>query len=261
MSKSIKSKTPSVIPNGSFAARHNDKDKQAYSLTETAFLESQIPLLDKLETFPRFATKRSIARFIAKQEIYKQILNVTGIIVECGVFNGAGVFTWAQLSNIFEPTNYTRKIVGFDTFEGFPDVNTELDNSGVLTSKVGDLKGSSLKELGLSLEKYNNERHLSHIKNVEFVQGDFMETADEYLLKNSHTIVSLLYLDFDLYEPTKKALEIFLPRMPRNSIVAFDEINCESFPGETKAFDEIMGIKNYEINRFSYDPWISYVKL
>ncbi len=249
------------LPNGTFGARHNEKDKQAYSLTERAFVESRISLLDKLESFPRFATKRSIARFIAKQEIYKQILNTTGVIVECGVFNGAGLFTWAQLSNIYEPTNYTRKIVGFDTFEGFPHIDDEKDNSGVLVSKAGDLRGSSLDELTLSADKYNNERQLSHIKNVQFVQGDFMKTADRYLEENSHTIVSLLYLDFDLYEPTRKALEVFLPRMPRGSIVAFDEINCDSFPGETKAFDEVMGIRNHEIRRFAFDPWISYIKL
>lgn len=250
-----------ITPNGVFEDRHSIKDKSSYALTEDAFLKSKIPLLDKLEAFPRFSTKRSIARFIVKHEIYKKILQTTGIIVECGVFNGAGLFTWAQLSNIYEPTNYTRKIVGFDTFCGFPDVNDEMDNSGVLKSKIGDLTGSGLEEIHLSIEKYNNERHLSHIPNVELVQGDFMETSTAYLNKNSHTIISLLYLDFDLYEPTKKALETFLPRMPKGSIVVFDEINCNSFPGETQAFDSVMGIKNYKINRFPFDPWISYIEL
>lgn len=249
------------IPNGSFENRHSTKDKYTYRLTEDAFLKSQIPLLDKLEAFPRFSTKRSIARFIAKHEIYKKILPITGIIVECGVFNGSGLFTWAQLVNIYESTNYTRKIVGFDTFSGFPEVNDVIDNSGVLKSKAGDLNGSSLEELLFSVEKYNNERQLSHIKNIELIQGDFMDTSTSYLDKNPHSIISLLYLDFDLYEPTKKALETFLPRMPKGSVVAFDEINCNSFPGETKAMNDIMGIKNYRINRFPFDPWISYIEL
>jgi hypothetical protein len=251
----------SGIPNGSYSERHSEKDKNAYSLTERAFLESSVPLLDKLEAFPRFSTKRSIARFLAKQEIYKQIMHTAGIIIECGVFNGSGLFTWAQLSNIFEPTNYTRKIVGFDTFEGFPTVNHDIDNAGVLKSKPGDLKGSSLDELTLSAEKYNQERHLSHIKNILFIKGDFLVTADRFMAENPHTVVSLLYLDFDLYEPTRKALEVFLPRMPRGSIVAFDEINCDSFPGETRALDDVIGIKNYEIHRFHFDPWISYIRL
>lgn len=248
-------------PNGTLESRHSAKDRSAYSLSEEAFTRSSVPLIDKLEAFPRFATKRSLARFLVKHELFKKVIGTTGIVVECGVFNGAGLFTWAQLSNIYEPTNYTRKIVGFDTFSGFPSVDEERDNTGVLRSKPGDLKGSPLDELALSIDKFNSERHLSHIPNMELVQGDFMQTADAYLARNPQTIVSLLYLDFDLYEPTRKALELFLPRMPRGAIVAFDEINCDSFPGETRAMDEVMGIGKHRIQRFPFDPWISYIEL
>src|SRR5579862_4640377 len=130
-----------ILPNGVFEARHTDRDRSAYSLAQESFEQASIPLLDKLEAFPRFTTKRSIARFLAKNEIFKQVLDVAGVIVECGVLNGGGLFTWAQLSNIYEPVNYTRKIIGFDTFEGFPSVHT-TDNTGVLESKKGDLRGS-----------------------------------------------------------------------------------------------------------------------
>ena len=249
-----------AIPNGAYAGRHSGADRDAYRLAQDAFETSSIPLLDKLESFPRFATKRSLARFMAKQRLFEKILDINGIIVECGVFNGAGLFTWAQLSNIYEPVNYNRKIVGFDTFAGFPSVH-KSDNEGVLRSKVGDLKGSPLSELELSVRKYNAERHLSHIANIEFVKGDFNVTAPGFLKKNPHTVVSLIYLDFDLYEPTKKALDVFLPRMPKGAVVAFDEINCESFPGETKALNDVMGIGNHRINRFPFDPWISYIQL
>ena len=253
--------TNKYFPNGVFEGRHSSKDLDAYQLVTEAFEKSQIPLIDKLESFTRFSTKRSLARFIAKEKLFSQILNINGVVVECGVFNGAGLFGWAQLSNIFEPVNYTRKILGFDTFEGFPSVSPEHDNTGVLESKKGDLRGSTLEELNLSIQKYNGERHLSHIKNVELIQGDFTITAEKYLEKNPQTIISLLYLDFDLYAPTKKALELFLPRMPKGAIVAFDELNCESFPGETRALNEVVGIGKYEIKRFTFDPWISYIVL
>jgi len=88
-----------------------------------------------------------------------------------------------------------------------------------------------------------------------------METSTAYLNKNQHTLVSLLYLDFDLYEPTKKALEVFLPRMPQGSIIAFDELNCESFPGETLAMLEMLDIGTHKLERSHIDPWISFVQL
>ena len=118
-----------------------------------------------------------------------------------------------------------------------------------------------MEEIQASVEKYNAERHLAHIPNVELIKGDFERTANEYLDQNPHTMVSLLYLDFDLYVPTRKALEVFLPRMPKGSIVAFDEINCPSFPGETKALNDVLGIRNHRIERFALDPWISFIVL
>ena len=249
------------IPVGAYSDRHAAKDLSSYDLAQRSFADSSIALLDKLEAFPRFSTKRSIARFLAKTEIYKKIVGTTGVIIECGVFNGAGLFTWAQLSNIFEPVNYTRKVIGFDTFSGFPSVNEQADNSGVLVSKAGDLCGSPMSEILASVDKLDSERALSHIPLVSLIPGDVAETVPEFIERNAHTIDSLLYLDFDLYEPTRIALETFLPRMPKGAIVAFDEINCESFPGETRALDEVMGIGNCQIRRFPFDPWVSYIQL
>ena len=249
------------IPNGVYENRHSERDKIAYRLTEEAFNAATIPTIDKLEAFTRFSTKRSIARFLVKHEIFKRIQTVNGSIIECGVFNGSGLFSWAQLSNIYEPSNHSRKIIGFDTFAGFPGVLESKDNAGVQQSKQGDLTGSAYDQILLSVNKSNSERHLAHIPNIQLIVGDFMETSTVFLEKNQHLLVSLLYLDFDLYEPTKKALEVFVPRMPKGAIIAFDELNCESFPGETLAMLETLDIKACKLERSSIDSWISYIQL
>lgn len=244
-------------PGGISPDRHSATDVRSYELTRVAFEASRIELIDRLEAFPRFASKRSLARFLCRHELYRRVLDVNGAIVECGVFNGAGLFTWAQLANIYEPVNYTRKIVGFDTFEGFPDVS-ERDGSDW---REGDLRGEPRAMLELSIEKFNAERHLSHIPLIELVEGDFLRTGPAYVERNPHFLVSLLYLDFDLYEPTKAALECFLPRMPKGALVCFDELNCESFPGETEAMLEAFDLTRHSIRRFPTDPWISYIEL
>ena len=79
--------------------------------------------------------------------------------------------------------------------------------------------------------------------------------------RNPHTIVSLLYLDFDVYEPTRIALENFIPRMPKGAIIAFDELNAPNWPGETLAVLETVGIRNLRIERFQFDTLISYAVL
>ncbi|MCX6248479.1 MAG: class I SAM-dependent methyltransferase [Bacteroidetes bacterium] len=249
-----------IEKSGFNAKRHSRNDLESYELAVTAFEASETPVFDKLEAFARFSTKRSIARFLCKHEIFKGIINTNGVIIECGVFNGGGLFTWAQLSNIFEPTNYTRKIVGFDTFEGFNSVSQHDANTDK-NPGIGDLKGVGIEEFRLSIDKVNKERHLSHIPNIELIKGDFLKTGEEYLKNNKHLLVSLLYLDFDLYEPTKKALDLFLPRMSKGAIVCFDQLNCPNFPGETTAMLESFDLKSYKLNRSNIDPWISWIVL
>jgi hypothetical protein len=249
-----------TVPAGTSAQRHSERDQRGYELVRDAFAASTLDPLEKLEAFPRFATKRSLARFLAKAELFQKALHVAGSVVECGVFNGAGLFTWAQLSSIYEPVNHTRKIIGFDTFTGFPSV-TDADHGDGHVWQPGDLCGDELAALRLSVEKLDAERALGHIPQIDLVAGDFCETAPAYVAANPHLVVALLYLDFDLYEPTKVALETFLPRMPKGALLCFDELNCANFPGETQALLEAVGLRGLALRRFPTDPWISYAEL
>jgi hypothetical protein len=78
---------------------------------------------------------------------------------------------------------------------------------------------------------------------VKLIKGNACLTIPSFLQDNKHVIVSLLYLDLDIYEPTKVALKHFLSRMAKGSIIAFDELNWKSFPGETIAALEEIGTK------------------
>ena len=78
---------------------------------------------------------------------------------------------------------------------------------------------------------------------------------------NPHLLVSLLFLDFDLYEPTKVALDSFLPRMSKGAVLAFDEINSARWPGETQALLEAMDLRRHRIQQFPMDPNIAYIVL
>jgi hypothetical protein len=218
--------------------------------------------VEKIDAFPKFATRQSIAKFLTKYEIFKQVLDVNGSIVEGGVLHGGGTLAWAKLSSILEPVNHTRKIIGFDTFSGFPSVSDE-DLKGGTSSHfhVGGLTGSPKEDVEKAIELYDLNRPLKHIPKIELVEGDACVTPQQYLLDNPHLVVSILYLDVDLYEPTKALIEAFLPRMPKGSIIAFDELNAKMFPGETLAVAELIGINNLRIQRFPFDSYVSYAVL
>ena len=120
------------------------------------------------------------------------------------------------------------------------------------------MTGSTYENVLDAVRVYDINRPISHIPKIELVKGDLCITADDYLKENPHLVVSLLYLDVDLYVPTKKALEVFVPRMPKGAIIAFDELNAKEFPGETVAFNEYFGLNNAKIERFTFDPYFSY---
>lgn len=243
------------------------KNQSADDLTQfqqmnDLFLGSHGSLVEKLDAFPKFATRQSLAKFLTKYEIFKQVLDVNGSIVEGGVLHGGGTLAWAKLSSILEPINHTRKVIGFDTFSGFPSVAAE-DLTGGTSSHfhVGGLTGSPKEDVEKAIRLYDVNRPLKHIPKVELVEGDACLTAQQYLQDNPHLVVSVLYLDVDLYEPTKALIEAFLPRMPKGSIIAFDELNAKMFPGETVAVADAIGINNLYIKRFPFDSYVSYAVL
>jgi len=219
----------------------------------------------KLNNFEKYVKRQALSRFIARYEIFKLIKNVKGSIIECGVHHGGGVMSWAKLSANLEPYSIHRKIIGFDTFEGFPSVSTKDDSkyeNQSLQKNGFSTQYNAYDELLDVIEEYDENRFLNQFNKIELIKGDATKTIPEYVNTNKHLLVALLFLDFDLYEPTKVALDALLSRIPKGGVIAFDEINNQYWPGETMALlDKFININNLEIKKFEFDPNIAYIKL
>jgi hypothetical protein len=222
-------------------------------------------VLTRLRDFPKYVPRQNLSSFLAKNELFKEIMSVHGHIVECGVFMGGGLLTWAQLSAIYEPYNHVRRVVGFDTFAGFPKLSEEDKQprgAEMDFAKVGGLAVVGIEaDIKRATELYDLNRPIGHVPRIELVKGDASKTIPAYVEENRHLVVALLYLDFDLYEPTLAALKTFLPRMPKGAVIAFDELNQKQWPGETLAVLDTIGISNLRIRRFPFTPQISYAVL
>ena len=235
-----------------------DQERAYKDQLETYFDRSIGTNVEKLQNFAKYVPRQSLGYFLTRYEIFKRVLCVQGSVVECGVYLGGGLMTFAQLSAILEPVNHQRKIIGFDTFEGFPEVH-EIDRAGQSPyAHPGGLAVDSMDDLYEAITLFDANRNIGHIPKVELVRGDARVSVPEYLEKNPHTIVSLLYLDIDLYEPTKVALDHFLPRIPKGGIIAFDELNSSIWQGETQAAMEAVGISNLRLVRTPFESCICY---
>jgi hypothetical protein len=219
------------------------------------------PFEKKIEAFPKYVKRQNITRLLAQYEIFKRILPVKGSIVECGVFRGATLMGWAHLSAMLEPVNLTRRIYGFDTFEGFPSVSEKDRAAQTAQVAPGALYSNSHDELTEILQVYDSTRFLGHIQKVQLVKGDAAKTIPEFVAQNQQLVISLLFLDFDLYEPTKIALEQFVPRMPKGAVLAFDELDNPLWPGETRAMLEHCAGRRLPLQRLEFDPYIGFAVL
>jgi hypothetical protein len=142
---------------------------------------------------------------------------------------------------VYEPYNPHRRIVGFDTFTGFPDVtNIDTTNPGAVVGRFG-LAEDYPNHLREVLEVHEQGEHLGHIQRTLIVQGDVRETLPRYLVDNPHTILALAYFDLDLYEPTRDMIETIRPYLTQGSVLAFDELAHAKWPGETVALRDTLG--------------------
>jgi len=226
------------------------------------FEKSPCPTETKLANFTKYVRRQNIARFLALYEIFKRQLRIKGSVVECSVHHGGSLMSWAKISSTLEPYNYHRKIIGFDTFQGFPQVS-DIDKMGRVDVKAGMFgeEYAVYDELTEAIREYDANRFINHIAKIELVRGDANETIPRYLKENKYLLVSLLFLDFDIYEPTVTALNSFLPRMAKGAIIAFDELNNPDWAGETMAVLEHLDLKKYQLECFEFEPNISFLQL
>lgn len=220
---------------------------------------SPLPDTELVHNLGLYLTRQTFSRLLFLAELYQQIVPVHGVAMEFGVRWGQNLALLHALRGMYEPYNYNRKIIGFDTFSGFPAVTPE-DGGQVRAGDygVGENYQPYLQQI---LELHEADSPLAHRRKFELVAGDATETLPAYLVRQPETVVAFAYFDFDLYAPTKACLAAIRPRLTKGSIVAFDELNTPEFPGETQAFQEVLGIENYALRRSTFNPLISYVVL
>ena len=223
------------------------------------YLQNPIPESEKLANLPLFLNRIILSRVLFLDKMYQKIINTQGVIMEFGVRWGSNLASLIMLRAMYEPYNVYRKIIGFDTFEGFPSID-EKDGKDIMI-QVG---GHGLTEqyenyLSKILEYHEAASPIPHIKKFELIKGDATKTVRQYLKNNPETIISFAYFDFDLYLPTKECLIAIRDSLSKGAIVAFDELNYPKFPGETIAFKEVFGLNNFKIWRDPNSSTVSYI--
>ena len=168
---------------------------------------------DALKTFDaRAATMRLLA-----EQIHEE--NIPGDVAELGVFRG----DFAVLINAAFPD---RTIHLFDTFEGFPARDVELEQTQNLSrAKTGDFSETAQDIV---------EKRLPCREQAVFHKGYFPETFRSCMEKT----FAFVSVDADLYAPTAAALPLFFDRLAPGGVLLIHDVNSTQFSGAGKAVRE-----------------------
>lgn len=196
--------------------------------------------------------RQTLSRILYYAKLYEKIITVPGVICEFGCLYGATLSLLQNLRGIYEPYNYTRTIVGFDTFSGLSSIDPK-DGAAVKEGDFSTVKNYP-KILEAILALHESFSPLDHIKKSEVVVGDVSKTLPIWLEQNQHAVVSMAIFDMDIYKPTKDALKLILPRLTKGSVLVFDELSTKRFPGESLAVNEVLGFNNLRLHRDPHAP-------
>lgn len=198
-------------------------------------------------------TRLGLSRVLYYYDLYRKILDTPGCICEFGVRFGDTLSLFTNLRGILEPYNYTRRVIGFDTFEGFPSVNPSMDTTA---HEIGECTVPVGYEVHLDaiLDLHEKMAPVAHIKKHELIKGDASTTFRQWLKSNPQVCIAMAILDMDLYDPTLAVLKDLLPHMPKGSLLVFDEFSYPYFPGEAVAVKEVLGLHNLRLHMNPHQP-------
>jgi len=193
---------------------------------------------------------KRFAKALAQYELYKSIVHLPGNIIECGVLKGASLIRFLTFREIMESL-YSRKIVGFDTFDRFPHQDDKVDQKFIDQFESAAGRGISKAELAKVLEHKG-------FGNYELIEGDVSETIPEYVALHPELKISLLHIDVDVYKPSALILEHLFERVVSGGLVVFDDYSTVA--GETRAVDELISASGLHIEKLPISHVPSFVR-
>jgi hypothetical protein len=221
----------------------------------TALVEKhKISPIELLANFPIYTRRVTLKRVLAYYDLYRQTIGIPGDIIELGIFRGNSLMMFANFLEAREIGNRTKKVIGFDNFEGFKELTPE--DGGEVSRLQKQAGGFSPKEyyeeLVEAIDIFDSDRFIPFKKRVELVVGDVERTVPKFVEEHPGLRISILHLDIDLYRPTMIGLKHLYPLVVRGGLVLFDEYAITEWSGESKAADEFFADKNVRLRNL---PW------
>lgn len=208
----------------------------------------EIELLTIAARYSMTSTPRLWAVVQAMRHIARQ--NIEGDIVECGVWKGGNLILCALMA---QKLGLTRRIWGFDTFEGMAEPSDHDVRVG--TTETFQQHWQAATKDGVTDWCYSPYEEVEQNFRKEVGGGELklIKGKVEDTLKDPANIpdkIALLRLDTDWYESTKKELDVLYPRLQRGGVLIIDDYGY--WAGAKKAVDEYFGAAPLWLHRIDH---------
>lgn len=203
-----------------------------------------------------------LARIFAIADLYRQVVDIPGAVLDIGTWRGQTAVVCENLRAIFEPLHFNRRIVCFDTFEGYAgfsgkDKATDLHRDG--SYAVGGADYAEFLRQLLALHEQSNAMGHNHGKH-KVVKGDCRETIPQFFAGNPNEFVALAFFDVNSYDPTQKSFEQVWSRLVPGGIAAFWQLTRNTIPAEGRVYAEaILGRYGHAVHRTATYPGLCYL--
>jgi hypothetical protein len=229
-------------------------DDEIERMLEEHFERFGISKREIWRNFQIYTRRVFLKRFLALYELYRLVVDLPGDIVELGVYRGGSLMAFANFMEIRNMGDRQKKVVGFDNFAGFGEMDTKDGRDRPEVGKTKGGFGSADFEAPLrdAVRIFDADRFIPYKPRVQLVKGDIEETVPRYVEENPGMRICLLHFDVDLYRPTLVGLQHFWSFVVPGGIVAFDEYGIPPWEGESRAVDEFFARKAVHIARFDW---------
>jgi hypothetical protein len=218
------------------------------------YRENPIPVDELTHCFGLYMRSSALSKILFLNEVYNMILDKPGVIMEFGVWWGQNIVVFENLRAIYEPFNASRRVIGFDTFSGYPEPSKSDKASEVIKEGGYSVSENYFQHLEELITFHEKNNVLGAVKKHTLVKGNIMNTLPDYLENHPETVIALAYFDMALYEPTAASLTAIRPYLIPGSVIMLDEFNNPDYPGETIAFRETFSDIRYSLKRSQFMP-------
>ncbi len=176
--------------------------------------------LSKIDTSYVAIAREGREIFVRQLGDYFSENNIKGSVAEVGVYKG-------DFAQIINDTFSRRRFYLFDTFEGFPKEDCDVE----IQRQYSEAFFFDLNDTSIELVKTK----LKYPQNAIFRKGYFPTTAED--IDENFCFVNL---DLDLFAPTYKGLEKFYPLMVKGGVILVHDFFNNNYTGVRAAVNQFL---------------------